>query len=202
MTRGMTRKTRGHALRLAGLVCLVSGCVHPGAVFVQTDKHFARHARKDAPVVLYDVDQLTSAKPFRTVGVLEIRRVEADSLNTFEATVEREGKAIGCDVLAQRDTYEMRTLVLAPPSDNYLGGAEHWHVNGFAAWQFYCGEWGAEEVDPGTARYTRKVATDAALTLRREGRGEVLCAHQAVGNTHIRRDVCTDAAGLDADSPR
>jgi hypothetical protein len=186
-----------------GLASLAAGCVHPGAVFVQTDKTFHTHARKEPSLVLYDPAQVAAAKPFRTVGVLEIRRVEADALNTFEAAVLKEGTSLGCDVLAQRDTYEMRTQHLPPYSPNYLGNPSGtWRANGFAAWQFYCGMWTDEDVDAATARYTRKVATDAALTLRNEGRGEVLCTHTAVGDSRVRRDVCADAAGLSESSPK
>jgi hypothetical protein len=186
----------------ASLVALVgAACAHPSAVFVQTDKDFRKHTSKEPPVVLYEARDVAAAKPFRTVGVLEIRRVEADSLNTFEAQVVKEGTSIGCEILAQRDTYEMRTQQLPPYSPNYLGNPSGtWRVNGFAAWQFFCGMWGDKPVEPGTARYTRKVATEAAISLRNEGRGEVICTHTSVGDSRIRKDLCADAQGLSADS--
>jgi hypothetical protein len=162
------------------------GCAHPSEVFVQTDKEFRSHRLKEAPVILWEAGDVAAAKPFRTVGVVEIRRIEADSL-----------------VMAQRDTYEMRTQQLPPYAANYLGNPSGtWRVNGFAAWQFYCGLWGTEAVDPGEARYTRRVATKAALALRSEGRGEVICTHTAAGGSRVRRDMCMDAQGLSEDSPK
>jgi hypothetical protein len=177
--------------------------VHPSEVFVQTDKTFTAHRLEQAPVILWEAGDVAAAKPFRTVGVVEIRRVEADSLNTFEAVVVKKATELGCEVMAQRDTYEMRTQTLPAYAPNYLGNISgRWHVNGFAAWQFYCGRWGTEPVDPGEARYTRSVATKAALTLRSEGRGEVICTHTASGSSRVRRDMCTDAQGLSEDSPK
>jgi len=166
-----------------------AGCLHANTQFVRTDPSFQPRPVPAPPQILWDADETKKIPPFLTVGVLEVRRKEVDNLDTFAAYVSSEGSERGCEVLAQRDVYEMRTRTFTNP--NTLGPAMVWRPNGYAAWQFYCGvRTAAQQFDEGDAKYSRSVATEAALKLRADGRGDVSCSKEARAGTHIRSDTC------------
>jgi hypothetical protein len=165
---------------------LFQGCAIAKSVFVPTDEKYRPHAGAKPPVVLLEDNDWSLWPPFRTVGVLEVRRKEVDSLDTFAAEVKKEGTLLGCEILVQRDTYLMRVYALRNPMA--MGGAGVWRHNGLAAWQFYCGVW--NDNDEGEARYTRSLAAEAAVKLRDEGQGVVRCSDDADPGTHIHRNGC------------
>jgi hypothetical protein len=62
-------------------------------------------------LVLLDDKELAKAPPFKAVGVLQVEGKETKKLTAFYDAAVAAGQAAGCDVLYQRDAFEIGTRI-------------------------------------------------------------------------------------------
>jgi hypothetical protein len=89
----MSRAVSFAALSLLALI----GCA-PVTSFVQTDSAFVAQSGASPTVFL---DALPD-RPYRSVGIIEVRAGDMHSLNSIVAAAQSKGAALGCDVVVQR----------------------------------------------------------------------------------------------------
>jgi hypothetical protein len=167
------------------LVCGACTTANPFQVtsrFVKTDAAFAPAMAPDFPDLLADESEVAMAMPFRSVGVLEVRGKASEKLERFIDRALTAGADLGCEVIVQRDLFELGSREWIP---GYLG--PQWRGNNIAAWQFLCGVSGVTEEE---AKTTRRTAVLAAAKMRDDELGE-LCTARVPTGSHIRKSkVC------------
>jgi hypothetical protein len=171
----------------------------PQASFTKVDAAFNASPRGEPPLVVLDDRELAKAPPFKAVGVLQLVGKETKQLTAFYDTAVAAGQAAGCDVLYQRDAFELGTRIpkaRIPGSDGGIGrfiasSGREWHRSDELVWQFLCGVTGATG---GEQEETLKQATFVAIELRRKALGnyEPCEPYVPLGSHVIRRDVCAN----------
>lgn len=174
----------------------------PEASFIPIDSSFKVSPRTELSMVVLDEKELAKAPLFRAVGVLQLEGKETKRLSAFYEAVAEAGASVGCDVLYQRDAFELGNRVerLRTPASSvafpgvgaYVAGTgRDWRRNDKVLWQFLCGVAGASEAEQ---ERSLKVATNLAVTLRREKLGNVEpCEPFTPTGSHVRRNnVCTN----------
>jgi hypothetical protein len=165
------------------LMAVLCSCACTPAVmthrFVPIDDSFKPMPREDLSKVLMDADDIGLEPPFKTVGVLEVLGKETDPMISFLAKVSRVGRKYGCDVVVQRDAYQLGNRV------PWAFRGRDFQANGGAAWQFLCGVTGA---DLEVASVTLALGAKRAGQLRDEELGGVaICAPDATSLDYRRR---------------
>jgi hypothetical protein len=92
--------------------------------------------------VVLDDKELAKAPPFKAVGVLQLVGKETKQLTAFYDTAVAAGQAAGCDVLYQRDAFELGTRIpkaRIPGSDGGIGrfiasSGREWHRSDELVW--------------------------------------------------------------------
>jgi hypothetical protein len=135
--------------------------------FVKTDESFQPASREELSKVLIDWEDVGLEPPFKTVGVVEVLGKETDKLDDFLTKVSRVGRRYGCDVVVQRDAYQLGNHMRLP-----WAPGRQWVANGSAAWQFLCGIKGA---DLALASTSMGAASAVAGKLRDEELGANVC---------------------------
>lgn len=153
--------------------------------FVSIDEKFTPAPREELSKVLMDADEIGLEPPFKTVGVLEVLGMETDPMVNFLAKVSRVGRKYGCDVVVQRDAFQLGTRV------PWARRGRDFQANGGAAWQFLCGVNGA---DLAVASITLAAGAKKAGQLRDEELGGVeICAPNNTSLDYRRRKSRTCA---------
>jgi hypothetical protein len=127
----------------------------PTARFTALDAAFTSAPRQEPPVVVLDDKELAKAAQFRAVGVLQLTGKENNQMVTFYDTALEAGRVAGCDVLYQRDAFELGTRVERPKLPGADGGigrflassGRDWRRSDQLVWQFLCGVTGGEQGD-------------------------------------------------------
>src|ERR1700749_2544079 len=108
-------------MKLALICGLLAGCAatqKPAppttASFTPLESAYQGAPRERLPVVALDEKELMAAPPFRAVGVLQVEGKETRQLKAFLDAVAEAGAQAGCDVLYQRDAFELGTRVPKP----------------------------------------------------------------------------------------
>src|SRR5215831_4551642 len=116
--------TRG-GMRSSMALCLsvlCAGCVGTTSRFVQSDKSFQAQPRATPPQVFVE---RAPAKPFASVGIVEVQRPVTAPPDTLINAAVAEGTKLGCDVLAHQALYEQ-----------CRGTTRRNYANGVASWLF------------------------------------------------------------------
>jgi hypothetical protein len=178
------------------LACSCASAIPPTQRFVLTDQGFDSAPRPEKPRILFDLDEMEHEPPFKSVGILEIRGNSHDSINAFLARVAEAGARSGCEVLAQRDLFELTASTdLAQPQNLSVPGSPRYLptrsqvLNGVAVWQFLCG---VQPATPQQAAYSRRVAIARAISLRDKELGEVCRPSTPLGSHVHTRRVCAN----------
>ena len=171
----------------------------PQATFARLDNAFTVSRRGQPPLVVLDDKELASAPPFKAVGVLQLKGTETKGLEAFYDAAVAAGQAAGCEVLYQRDAFELGTRIARPRipgSDGGIGrfiesSGRDWHRSNELIWQFLCGVVGASGIEQ---EETMKQATLVAVELRRKALGnfEPCEPYIPLGSHVVRRDVCAN----------
>jgi hypothetical protein len=179
------------------LLLLVAGCasmVQPVNRFIRTDDSYQPQPIEE-PALVIEQKELDQAKPFRCVGVLEVQGSAHDSINYFLKRVAEVGARQGCEVLAQRDLFELTNkLELQQPAKQ--NGGPHsvapeflptraWYGNGIAVWQFLCG---VRPADDKEAVASYRYAVSVAAELRDIELGNAVCDPYTQTGSH-RREI-------------
>ncbi|HEX4386576.1 MAG TPA: hypothetical protein VH083_26660 [Myxococcales bacterium] len=180
----------------------------PEPRFIATDLSFRGTAHGPSTMILDD-DELSKATAFRAVGVMEMEGKETKRLKAFYEAAALAGGNYGCDVLFQRDAFELGTRVAKPISPAATGipiagrdstvtigsflvsHGREWQRTDRLVWQFICGMSGADDLDQAQSLH---VATSKAVELRRTQLGNFEpCEPYTPLGSHIRKqDVCMD----------
>lgn len=178
----------------AFLLLIVAGCATaPENRFIKLDESYAAKPVAESTLVI-EQKELDTAPPFRTVAILEVQGSAHDSINYFLKRVADVGARQGCEVLAQRDLFELTYKIeLQGPSTQISGrGApphvylptHSWHGDGTAVWQFLCG---VRTRDQREAAQSWRVAVSVAAELRDRQLGLRVCEPYMQAGTHITR---------------
>jgi hypothetical protein len=205
------------------LICMVMGCAgasvfrDPNAgeqvaeakppaepLFTRTDQTFIATPRAAPATVLLEDKELAAAPPFRAVGIVEMEGKETTQLSAFYDAAAKAGASFGCDVLYQRDAFELGTRIAKmripnadPPNGPSMGhfiasSGREWTRNNMVRWQFLCGVNGGTYAEQDKSM---KAATNKAVEARRTALGnyEPCDAYTPTGS-HVRRnDVCANS---------
>jgi hypothetical protein len=170
----------------------------PQATFTKVDAAFNASPRSEPPLVVLDDKELDKAPPFKAVGVLQLVGKETKQLTAFYDAAVAAGQAAGCEVLYQRDAFELGTRIPKPmiPGGAGIGkfiasSGREWHRSDELVWQFLCGVIGASGDEQ---EQTVKQATFVAVELRRKAFGnyEPCEAYVPLGSHVLVRDVCAN----------
>ena len=96
------------SISLALVLAAACGQAHTHT-FVRTDAKFEPQQKAAEAAFVWDDDELGSVEPFRSVGILQFRvsysaKVRVDD---FLAEAARVGAQSGCDVLLERDVFDL-----------------------------------------------------------------------------------------------
>jgi len=175
-------------LSLLALCAIACAALRPRMTdrFTPIDKSFQPVERDAIPSLLVDQDDLAGAPPFRSVGVIEVKASERESLNAFIARAQGAAADLGCDVLLQRDAFHLGFWVRnAPTPGSGLGGlGRTWTTNDQAVWQFICGVNGATAEE---AAKSRDQAIKVAAQLRDDLLDSQVCVPYTPLGTRIRK---------------
>jgi hypothetical protein len=185
----------------------------PKPRFTNIDASFKGVAHGPSIMVLTD-DEMAGTPPFRAVGVLEMEGKETKRLKAFYEAAAQAGGDHGCDVLFQRDAFELGTRVSKPriPIDDsqyrlgdFMGSSgRDWHRSDQVVWQFICGVvgTGTGSVSDRDQAKTLRVATTTAVELRRKQLGDFEpCDSYVPLGSHIpTREVCMEDPNLRRDA--
>jgi hypothetical protein len=183
-------------MKPALLMLVACGCAEamgPSHRFVRTDEQFTSAPLAQPPKVLIDPGEIAQLPPFKSVGVLEIKGNAHDSVDVFLARVSELGAKSGCEVLAQRDLFELTQKIdledkpmmagtMLPPRSEFQTGV--------AVWQFLCGIAPATDEE---AKASRKTAIALAVQLRDKELGDVCKPTTALGSHIKTARVCANA---------
>ncbi|HEY2030681.1 MAG TPA: hypothetical protein VGH20_15900 [Myxococcales bacterium] len=169
----------------------------PSVRFIPLDHGYSLSPHGEPAKVLVDDKEIAAEPPFKVVGVVEIEGKETEQLAAFVARAEDGGASAGCDVLVERDAFELGTRVQRPSTPVFnsqitrgmLG--RDWQRNDQVVWQFLCGVNGASDSEQAQ---TLKRATSLAVDLRRKELGNYEpCEPYTPTGSRIRRTrVCAD----------
>jgi hypothetical protein len=192
--------TRSLALTFATLIGCAGAVPAPAelpaeAHFTASDEHFKISPRARPSVVLLEETELQMTPVFKAVGVLEMTGKETRPLEEFYQAAAAAGAMVGCDVIYQRDAFEMGARVnraMAPANGKLIAwSGRTWRRSNWIEWQFFCGINGASEPEQDQSL---KMATRLAVELRRKALSfyEPCDPFTPIGS-HIRHtDVCAN----------
>jgi hypothetical protein len=179
----------------------------PELSFIPLDSSFKSAPRQLLPIIALDEKELMAAPAFKAVGIVQLEGKETRQLKAFFDAVAEAGAQVGCDVLFQRDAFELGTRVQKPmlPGANgpqsgsvpigawIASNGTVWHRNDRLVWQFVCGVTGASDEEQAK---TLKDATFLAIQLRRKALGIEPCDPYIPTGSHVlHRDVCSNDKG-------
>ena len=176
-----------------GLV-LANGCARELRYkFVRTDQNFTPAPHDEAPKMLYDLKEIYSEPPYRSVGVLQVSGTQTKTIDDFLGQLTAAGAKLGCDALMQADLFEIEVRVPANnPVRNPAG--VFWVAGEEGAWQFVCGVKGASDFE---AARTYELALVSAAALRDGEMGLRVCDRTAPTGSHVNNMyVCAETKGL------
>jgi hypothetical protein len=178
----------------AFLILLVTGCASnlaPVNRFIKIDDSYAGKPVEESTMVI-EQKELDETPPFRTVGVLEVEGNAHDSINRFLQRVAEVGARQGCEVLAQRDLYELADIVMMqgrPTQVSGRGAPPHVYIpttmrhgHDVAVWQFLCG---VRPSGPREAAQSWRYAVSVAAELRDRELGLHVCQAYMQAGSHI-----------------
>jgi hypothetical protein len=177
----------------------------PAVSFIPLDSSYKSAPRELRPVIALDEKELMAAPAFKAVGVVQLEGKETKQLKAFFDAVAVAGAQAGCDVLFQRDAFELGARVPKPmlPGGGGIGkfiasSGREWHRSDRLMWQFLCGVTGA---NAGEQEETMTRATFLAVQLRRKALGSFEpCEQYTPLGSHVRRrDVCANDIGKKRD---
>jgi hypothetical protein len=189
------------------LACATSPSVHetsghetsraPALRFIPLDSAYRPSPRPEVAKVLVDDKEIAAEPPFKLVGVVEIEGKETEQLRVFVTRAEEAGASVGCDVLVERDAFELGTRTPRPLAPIYRGQTTRgmlgrdWQRSDQVVWQFLCGVTGSNDSEEAQ---TMKQATSLAVDLRRKELGNYEpCEQYTPTGSHVRRmRVCAD----------
>jgi hypothetical protein len=159
---------------------------------VRIDQQPELPPRSAPPRVLVEWGEIAREPPFRCAGVIEIRGDARDSVNAFLERVSELGARSGCEVVVQRDLFELQQKAELSDRDIVPGlmfPEQAKTGNGIAVWQFLCGV-STSSVEE--ARSSRRIATELAVAMRNQELGEVCAATTPIGS-HVKTNrVCAN----------
>ena len=176
----------------------------PEPHFTRTDPAFVATPRAAPSTVLLDDKELAAAPPFRAVGILEMDGKETKRLSAFYDAAAKAGATFGCEVLFQRDAFELGSRVQKPripgsddPAHPHMGhfiasSGREWQRNDRVRWQFLCGVNGGTYAEQDRSM---KAATNKAVEARRTALGNFEpCDPYTPTGSHVRHnDVCANS---------
>ena len=166
-----TRGGMGSSMALC-LTVACAGCIGTTSRFVQSDKSYQAKPRTAPPQVFV---QRVPAKPFASVGIVQVQAPVTAPTETLIKAAIVEGTKLGCDVLVHEALYEQRR-----------GTPRRKFANGVASWLFTCGVFDVTRRPQETAQ----LADAAAEEIVRSEFGEIVCASEERTGSHIPRRVC------------
>ncbi|HEY2027718.1 MAG TPA: hypothetical protein VGH20_00795 [Myxococcales bacterium] len=157
--------------------------------------------RWHAAKLLVSDEEVYAEPPFKLIGVVEVEGKETEQLQAFVARAQEAGAAAGCDVLVERDAFELGTRIVRPFGPRFTRGTmgRDWQRSDQVVWQFLCGVSGATDDEEAQ---TMREATSLAINLRwKELGGYEPCEQYTPTGSHVRKThVCANDPGHHAEA--